>query len=102
MQLISKEKLLEEFIENTQPGIGQVGIKYIDDLIKSQPTVLDLDKLKDILMEYFDIGDSYTYNLTRVKSAFEVGTVSLDDFEEFTEEIIDDMVEFVERKLVDE
>lgn len=99
MQLISKEKLLEEFIENTQPGIGQVGIKYVDDLIKSQPTVLDLDKLKDILMEYFDIGDSYAYNLTRVKSAFEVGTVSLDDFEEFTEEIVNDIVEFVKKKI---
>ena len=37
------------------------------------------DKLKDLLMEYFSIGDSYSYNLTRVKSAFAVGTVSLGD-----------------------
>ena len=38
------------------------------------------DKLKDLLMEYFEIGDSYSYNLTRVKSAFAIGTVSLEDF----------------------
>lgn len=46
-------------------------------------------------MQYFDIGDSYTYNLTRVKEGFSVGTVTLDDFEEFDEEIIDDLVGYV-------
>lgn len=53
------------------------------------------DKLKDLLMEYFSIGDSYSYNLTRVKSAFAVGTVSLEDFEEFDESFIDDIVEYL-------
>lgn len=53
------------------------------------------DKLKDLLMEYFEIGDSYSYNLTRVKSAFSIGTVSLEDFEEFDESVIDDIVEYL-------
>ena len=53
------------------------------------------DKLKDLLMEYFTIGDSYSYNLTRVKSAFAVGTISLEDFEEFDENIIDDIVDYL-------
>lgn len=53
------------------------------------------NKLKNLLMEYFTIGDSYSYNLTRVKAAFEVGTVSLEDFEEFDEEFIDDIVEYL-------
>lgn len=53
------------------------------------------NKLKNLLMEYFTIGDSYSYNLTRVKTAFEVGTVSLEDFEEFDEEFIDDIVEYL-------
>ena len=53
------------------------------------------DKLKELLMRYFTIGDSYSYNLTRVKSAFAVGTVSLDDFVEFDEEFIDDIVEYL-------
>lgn len=44
------------------------------------------ERLKQLLSRYFDIGDSYTYNLTRVKSAFAVGTVDLDDFEEYTED----------------
>lgn len=56
--------------------------------------------LKNVLMTYFDINnDTYTYNLTRDKSAFSVGTTSLDDFEEFTEEIIDDIVDHIKRKL---
>ena len=53
------------------------------------------DKLKDLLMEYFSIGDSYSYNLTRVKSAFAVGTVSLEDFEEFDESVVDDIVDYL-------
>lgn len=54
------------------------------------------ERLKDVLMGYFDINnDTYAYNLTRHKSAFEAGTMSLDDFEEFTEEIIDDIVEYI-------
>lgn len=44
------------------------------------------ERLIQLLNRYFDIGDSYTYNLTRVKSAFAVGTVDLDDFEEYTED----------------
>lgn len=57
--------------------------------------MLDREKLKDILMQYFDIGDSYAYNLTRVKEGFVVGTVTIDDFEEFSEEIIDDIVGYI-------
>ena len=57
--------------------------------------MLDREKLKDILMQYFDIGDSYTYNLTRVKEGFAVGTVTIEDFEEFDEEIIDDIVKYI-------
>lgn len=62
--------------------------------------MLDRKKLKEILMQYFDIGDSYTYNLTRVKEGFAVGTVTIDDFEEFDEEIIDDIVEYILDKYV--
>lgn len=57
--------------------------------------MLDREKLKEILMQYFDIGDSYAYNLTRVKEGFAVGTVTIDDFVEFDEEIIDDIVEYI-------
>lgn len=53
------------------------------------------DKLKGLLMDYFSIGDSYAYNLTRDKSAFAVGTISLEDFEEFDESGIDDIVEYL-------
>lgn len=60
--------------------------------------MIGLETLKQLLMEYFNIGDSYAYNLTRVKSAFGVGTMTLDDFEEFTEENIDDIIDFIQKK----
>ena len=47
-------------------------------------------------MNYFDVpSDTYAYNLTRHKTAFSEGTISLDDFEEFDEEIIDDIVKYI-------
>ena len=49
------------------------------------------EKLVEMLAEYFNIGDSYAYNLTRVKSAFACGTVGLDDFEEFDDETVEDI-----------
>lgn len=55
------------------------------------------EKLTNLLNRYFTIGDSYAYNLTRVKSAFAIGTVTLDDFEEFDEEITADIAEFLIR-----
>lgn len=58
------------------------------------------ERLKDVLMNYFDVpSDTYAYNLTRHKSAFEEGTMSLEDFEEFDEEVIDDMIDFIKKQI---
>lgn len=51
------------------------------------------ERLIELLSRYFDIGDSYTYNLTRDKAGFAVGTVDLDDFEEYTD---DDMTQLAD------
>ena len=53
------------------------------------------EKLVELLAEYFNIGDSYAYNLTRVKSAFACGTVGLDDFEEFDDETVEDIASYL-------
>ena len=53
------------------------------------------EKLVELLAEYFNIGDSYAYNLTRVKSAFACGTVGLDDFEEFDDETVKDIASYL-------
>ena len=50
-------------------------------------------------MEYFRIGvDCYAYNLTRDKLAFECGTVKIDDFDEFDEEVINDIIDFIKSR----
>ena len=53
------------------------------------------EKLVELLAKYFDIGDSYSYNLTRVKSAFSCGTMGFDDFEEFDEETVADIADYL-------
>lgn len=53
----------------------------------------DREKLIEVLSKYFDIADPYAYNLTRDKTAFAVGTMSLEDFEEFNEETMADIAD---------
>lgn len=58
------------------------------------------ERFKDILMNYFDVpNDTYAYNLTRNKAAFGVGAMTLDDFEEFSEETIDDIVKYIKENI---
>lgn len=56
---------------------------------------MDKKELKEKLMEYFTIGNSDAYWLTRVKEARQYGTLTIDDFVEFEEDTIDDIVKFV-------
>lgn len=80
-------------------NIDKEEFKEMIDQKFAQSIELNYDFLKELLMEYFRIGvDCYTYNLTRDKSAFECGTVKVDDFEEFDEEVIDDIVDFVKSR----
>ena len=53
------------------------------------------ERLIEILSRYFQIGDSYAYNLTRDKQAFSVGTMHLDDFEEFDENTVADIADHI-------
>ncbi len=55
-------------------------------------------ELKDKLMKYFDINnDTYCFHLTRVKEAQAYGTLTIEDFEEFSEDTIDDLIEYIKK-----
>lgn len=56
---------------------------------------INKEKLYNILYDYFDIGDSYSYNLVRNKKGFSIGTITIDDFEEFDESIIEDLAIYI-------
>lgn len=62
----------------------------------------DREKLIEILSKYFDIGDSDTYVLTRVKEGFTVGTITIDDFKEFDEENVADLADYILKHKSDE
>ena len=53
------------------------------------------ERLVELLNRYFQIGDSYAYNLMRVKDAFEIGTKTFDDFVEFGDETTSDLADFL-------
>lgn len=97
-------ELLDEQPTVKPPCIATINIKKEDikqmiDQKFEQSVELNYDFIKKLLMEYFRIGiDCYTYNLTRDKSAFECGTVTVGDFEEFNEEVIDDIIGFIKSR----
>lgn len=97
-------QLLDEQPTVKPPCIATINIKKEDikqmiDQKFEQSVELNYDFIKKLLMEYFRIGvDCYAYNLTRDKSAFECGTVTVNDFEEFDEEIIDDIIDFIKSR----
>ena len=53
------------------------------------------EKLMQILADYFELNDTYAYNLTRDKRAFAAGTVTIDDFEEFDMDVVADIADFL-------
>lgn len=57
------------------------------------------DKLTEIISSYFSIGDSYTYELTRVKEGFGIGTITIDDFVEWDADNVADIVDYTLERL---
>lgn len=53
------------------------------------------EKIAEAISKHISIEDTYTYDLKRTKSAFEVGTMSLEDFEEWTDENVEDLAETI-------
>lgn len=53
------------------------------------------EKISEAISTHISLDDTYTYELTRVKTAFEVGTMSLEDFEEWTDENVDDLAKSI-------
>lgn len=51
--------------------------------------------IKKALVEYFYNTNVYACNLTRVNEAMETGNINLLDFDEFSEEVINDMAEYI-------
>lgn len=64
------------------------------------------EEKRSLLLKYFSkwagIGDSYIYDLTRVKEGFSVGTVSPDDFVEWDEErigiLVDEFMQWLDQE----
>ena len=57
------------------------------------------DKLTEIISSYFSIGDSYTYELTRVKEGFGIGAITIDDFVEWDADNVSDIIDYTLERL---
>lgn len=53
------------------------------------------ETIKKALVEYFYNTNVYACDLTRVNEAMETGNINLLDFDEFSEEVINDMTEYI-------
>ena len=63
------------------------------------PGTFNREELMSVLASYFSIGDSYTYELNRVKEAFYIGTMTLEDFVEWDEDNVSDLCDYIMDKL---
>lgn len=107
VRLIDANALIKHYscVEAQKSSAEKIRAEIIVQALENAPTITpqslrpvgrdDREKLIELLARYFTIGDSYAYNLTRVKSAFAVGTVSLDDFVEFDDEVIADIANYL-------
>lgn len=70
------------------------------DRLMSMDDASKRDSLLNFFREWAGIGDSYIYDLTRIKTAFDVGTMSLDDFEEWDDgritRLVDDFLGWIQ------
>ncbi len=83
-------------IEKNETGV----IARLANRLMDYESALNKDNLVSELNDYFGVyTDTYAYNLTRDKSGFAHGTVTLDDFEEFTEETTADLAEHIISKI---
>lgn len=57
------------------------------------------ERVKDAISDFVHIEDTYYFRLNRVKSAFEIGTMSLDDFTEIQEDFVEDMTSLIIERL---
>ena len=70
-----------------------------DKRIKFEESELaERDKLYDILYQYFQIGDSNCYHLTKVEETFGFETVIREGFVEFDKDTIEDIVTYITKK----
>ena len=80
------------------------GYVYTEEAIETVLNYIDNSISKEVieekLMKYFDINTNncMAYNLTRVKEAKQYGTLTIDDFVEFDEETINDIVNYIFKK----
>lgn len=98
------EQLICELCE--RPGCRLLSLKDCDsiDRLNTIPAadvrpVVQREAVMQALNKYFSIGDSYTYELTRVKEAFYVGTMTLDDFEEWNEDNVSDLCDYLMKEI---
>ena len=91
---VSRQYLLDEY-DRQHHGSPGGARKIIAEAPAADVVPVNREKVMPALRNYFSIGDSYTYEPTRVKSA----TISLYDFEEWGEENISDLCDYILREL---
>ncbi len=90
-ELTEEKKKIAEMVANN-------ALKFREDMRRK--ILPPKEKLVEILNQFFSMEDTDAYWLTRAKSAFAVGTVTIDDFKEFTDETINELADFIINEII--
>lgn len=93
------QKHIEQYVYDADLSSPEA-LNGIINLVRSYPEVVTEEQIKEQLRVKFDealghdgVDGTYIYCLTRVKEAFHVGTMTLDDFVEVDAEFTENMVD---------
>ena len=78
--------------------VDKINDNDIEYIRPTPQTGVTVEELKELLFDYFGFHEkdgTYTHELIRVKEGYKYGTISIEDFEEWTEENIDDLAKAI-------
>lgn len=94
------EEAIKKSLSNKERGTCVISAEILETVLNHIKNSISKEVIEEKLMKYFDINTNncMAYNLTRVKEAKQYGTLTIDDFVEFDEETINDIVNYIFKK----
>lgn len=87
--ILGHDSLVKDCLKDLNWGVPEKNIDILNNMSKDDA----IEFFKDFLYQWASVGDSYIYDLNRVKEAFYIGTMDFEDFVEWDEYRVGEVAE---------
>lgn len=87
--ILCRDNLVKDCLKELSWDIPKKNIDILKNMSKDDA----IEFFKDFLCQWASVGDSYIYDLNRVKEAFYIGTMDFEDFVEWDENRVGEVAE---------